>query len=109
MSEGEFRTIYPCSCGGYEYLDLHVWEEEGNHIFFCTVVNPPKRFIDRLGVLWGILTGRDYYIHSEVVLEERQAISLWQDLRDRVGGVEVFAITTNSMGETTREKLKTND
>lgn len=90
----EHRTIYPCRCGGPDYLDLSIWQEDGGewvHVF--SVINPPRRFIDRLRGAWGILTGRDHYVNSEVILERDQVVCLWQDLRQRVGGLEVRVMT----------------
>lgn len=101
------RTIYPCRCSGHHYLDLSIYQDgdSGDDIHFWSVVNPPRRFSDRLRGAWGILTGRDYYVNSEVILEKQQVIALWQDLRDRVGGMEAYSVTTTSTGQQIWEKL----
>lgn len=103
----EHRTIYPCSCGANEYLDISIHQEDGeDEVCVWAVVNPPRLFVDRLRGAWGILTGRDHYINGEVILTKDQTIAIWQDLKSRVGGMEVFVTTTNDNGEVVSRQLE---
>ena len=102
----EHRTIYPCSCGANEYLDISIHQEDGEEVCVWAVVNPPRRFTDRLRGAWGILTGRDHYINGEVILTKDQTIAIWQDLKSRVGGMEVFVTQTSSNGGVVSRQLR---